>query len=180
MSPRVSHPKRWRQPRPWRGGGAQGGRHWCPRRLQTMHARLGRVRCGVCHHAAAMQLRLCSRSTLAAANAPSGWSCLDTFSIDSGCARCREIQCWSACADVLCAACLDSFVERSQWLHRWSFPWLRHHLRLYGQGNLDLRVACTTCGCLAASDAAAWPHARSGSAPNFAYVFVYVLNEDNL
>ena len=78
-----------------------------------------------------------------------------------------------------CAACLDSFVERSWWLHRWSVPWLRHHLRLYGQANLDLRVACTTCGCPAASDAAAWPHARSGSAPNFAYVFVCT-NEDNL
>ena len=82
--------------------------------------------------------------------------------------------------NVLCAACLDSFVERSQWLHWWSVPWLRHHLQLYGQANLVFRVACATCGCLAASNAAAWPHTRSGSAPNFAYVFVYVLNEDNL
>ena len=48
MSPRVSHRKMWRQPRPWRGSGAERGRHCCPRWVQTTHARLERVRCMMC------------------------------------------------------------------------------------------------------------------------------------
>ena len=146
------------------GIGVHGGCRQCTRGLGA---------CGVvwclssCSGDAAAAVR--SRSTLAAANATSGWSRLDKFSIDSGCAWCREIQFWN-----VCTCCV-----RLVWIALSSGAGGSTGGAFLGFGTTSgfmgkaiwtfVYVACITCGCLAASDAAAWPHARSGSAPNFAY-----------